>query len=459
MSTSSQVRRFAYACLGISLVILSGSARSQCIDSWKIRFGTSNDDQIRATARDSGGNTYLGGFEDGFLGVENWWPVGNTTGFVEKWSTSGALLWRYDFDSPDTDIVESIALDSTGRVVVAGRTAGAFPGQTNAGQFDLFLGLLDAEGNLLALKQFGDERPQHPVAVTPLQDGSIVVAGYDDIFVLGNAVIDWENGFVARFQVDASNTITQAWWLQPDLPQSDLVTGIAAAADGSSDFFVGDLNVTSPANGGGVHVKRIDAQGNDVWVKTISSISADYISSVAVSSEGRLFVAGTTLGEVAGPSLGNSDGFVVELDPSSGAVLGGSQVGTAGGDWIYSMSVDSSGTIYLTGETNEGLTAAYQGDGSYGPFALGLSASGSILGVWQPNPPTIFAADETLLIAPSGCNGTVVLAGSALLGSPDLPIIGREDAVALTIPLVDSLFYNAFDSFIAHSSHEVGRHN
>jgi len=444
--TSAGFKRGCKTCVGflVMLAPLSAPAQLTCIGSWQDRLGTSLDDQIRTTVRDNAGNVYIGGFDGGMLGVENWWPVGDSKGFVEKRAPSGALLWRYDFDTAGTDIVEAMALDSNGRVIVAGRTDGAFPGAVNGGQFDLFLGILDADGHLVSVKQLGDERPQHPVALTVLQDGDLVVAGYDDVFVLGNAVIDWENGFVARFKISAANAVTPAWWLQPNLPQTDLVTSVTDALDGSGDVFVSDLNSTSPANGGGVHVKRLDQVGNTIWTKTVSSISLDYISNVAVSNDGRLFVAGTTIGQVAGPSLGNSDGFVVELDPKTGTFLHGRQLGSAGAEWIYSLSIDSSGTLYVAGETDGAIAPGFHVDGSYVPFAQALSTNLISLGAWQPDPPAIFA-EETLLIVPTGCNGAVLVAGSSNVSLPGLPSAGREDALVLTIPLVDSIFLNDFE--------------
>lgn len=438
---SSPQQLWAHAGILITGVLFSLIVRATCVDSWQDRFGTGLDDQIRAAIRDDAGNVYIGGFEGGLIGVENSWPVGDSNGFVEKRAPDGARLWRYDFDTASADIVEALALDSQGRVVVAGRTSGAFPGQVNGGQFDLFIGVLDAIGHPLTVAQFGNERPQHPVAMSVLQSGDVMVAGFDDVFVLGSAVIDWENGFVARFQITAADVIVQKWWLQPNFVQSDMVTSIASASD---DTFVSYIKSASPANGGGIHVERWDALGNPLWQKTVSTVTFDYISNVVVSNDGRLYVSGTTVAQVAGPPLGNSDGFVLELNPASGEFLNGAQFGTSGAEWIHSMSMDSSGVLYFTGVTNEGLVPGYQGDGTYVPFVLEFSADLSPLGTWQHNPPAQFA-DEAILPVPTGCNGAVLLAGSAILALPGLPEMGREDAQVLPVQPRDSIFVDDFE--------------
>ena len=232
--------------------------------------------------------------------------------------------------------------------------------------------------------------------------------------------------------------------MQANFPESDLVTSVAGASDGSDDAFVGYARWTSPANGGGIHVERWDALGNPLWQKTVSTVAFDYLSNVLVSNDGRLYVSGTTVAEVAGPPLGNSDGFVLELDPATGDFLNGAQFGTAGAEWIHSMSVDSSGVLYLAGVTNEGLVPGYQGDGTYVPFVLEFSADLNPLGTWQRNPPAQFA-DETILTVPTGCNGGVLLAGSATLALPGLPALGREDAQVLAVQPLDSIFIDDFE--------------
>ena len=433
--------RCAIACV---LVVSATAAQAgTCIESWNTPFGSALlDDQIRAAVRDGGGNVYLGGYEGGKLGVENYWPVGNAKGFVEKHAPDGTRLWRHDFDTSGTDIVEALALDANGRVAVAGRTDGAFPGAVNGGQFDAFVALLDADGNPLSLIQTGDERPQHPVAITLDDSGNIVVAGYDDVFVQGNAVMAWQNGFIGRFHIGAANSIDMVLWSASRTAPADLVTSAVKAADDSGDVFITTVVDTSPASGGGIHVRRVGPQNNIVWSTRLSTISLDYVTAVAIAPSGRLYAAGATVGQIFGPPLGNSDGFIAELNPDTGAPLNSTQIGSVGGDWIYSLAIDAGGDLYALGVATDAVTAGFHGDGTLVPFVLTLSPDLEVLGAWQRDPPALLAPD-TMIVVPTGCNSAALLAGSTRLTADSLAP-ARTDASVVAINTADSIFGDGF---------------
>ena len=430
----------------LPFVLGSATAHAEgCIVPWNTHFGTTTfDDQMRAAVRDDAGNVYLGGYQGGKLGVENFWPVGDAKGFVEKRGPDGTRLWRRQFDTSATDIVEALALDASGRVAVAGRTDGTFPGMVNGGQFDLFVALLDGDGNLLSLTQTGDERPQHPAAITLADSGDIVVVGYDDEFVIGNAVIAWQNGFIGRFRVGPVNTIDPVSWSASTTSASDLVTGVAKAADDSGDVFVSTVVSATPARGGGIRVRRVGAQNNVVWSTTLSTLSLDYIAALVVAPSGRLYAAGTTIGPIFGPPLGNSDGFVAELDPATGAVLNSIQIGSIGGDWIFSLAADAGGDLYALGIASDAVVAGFHGNGSAVPFVLTLSADLQVVGGWQHDAPAILAAD-TMSVVPAGCGGKALVAGSTLSAATTLAPSARTDAVVVAIDTLDAIFGDRFD--------------
>ena len=425
--------------------LVSATAHAEaCVGSWNTRFGTGTlDDQIRAAVRDGAGNVYLGGYEGGRLGVENFWPVGDAKGFVEKHGADGALLWRREFDTSATDVVEALALDPGGRIAVAGRTDGTFPGMVNGGQFDLFVALLDGDGNLLSLAQTGNERPQHPSAITLAASGDIVVVGYDDEFVIGNAVIAWQNGFVGRFRVGAANSIDFVSWSASNTPAADLVTSVAQATDDSGDVFISTVVSATPSRGGGIRVRRVDAKNNVVWSTTLSTLSLDYVAALVVTPSGRLYAAGTTLGQIFGPPLGNSDGFVAELEPASGAPLNSIQIGSTGGDWMFSLAADARGDLYALGIASDAVVKGFHGDGHALPFVLTLSADLEVLGGWQHDAPALLAAD-TMIAVPAGCAGKALVAGSTQLPAPGLAFSSRTDAVVVAIDTLDSIFGDHF---------------
>ena len=85
----------------------------------------------------------------------------------------------------------------------------------------------------------------------------------------------------------------------------------------------------------------------------------DYANSIAIDSSGNVYVAGNTsstnfpeTGGGAQPSYGGGgDAFVSKLNSSLTSILRSSYLGGSGGDFAYSIAIDSSGNVYVAGET------------------------------------------------------------------------------------------------------------
>jgi hypothetical protein len=312
------------------------------------QLGTGANDQVLALLRLADGGVLVGGYEGGQGGVEEGWPRGAAVGFVERRRASGELRWRREFDTPASDTVDALALAANGDIVVAGRTTGAFPGQTQRGQVDAYVAVLSADGELQDLLQAGDERPQHPVAVTTTRNGDLVLAGYDDIYIETNYVIDWHNGFLARFARGKDGALRQSWWLRSPIPANDFIHGVAAAK-GSDDVFVAMQTATSASAGGGTFVRRVDRRGDVVWSHTVSQAWQDAVGGLATDAAGTIYVAGSTVTALGGPALGHSDGFVIALDPGSGQRRWVQRMQSPDPTWVTGLDVDGDGNVHLAG--------------------------------------------------------------------------------------------------------------
>ena len=263
-------------------------------------------------------------------------------------------------------------------------------------------------------------------------------------FVIGNAVIAWQNGFVGRFRVGPADLIIDfVSWSASTTSAADLVTGVAKAADDSGDVFISTVVSATPARGGGIHVRRVDANNNIVWSTTLSTLSLDYVAALVVAPNGRLYAAGTTIGPIFGSPLGNSDGFVAELDQASGAPLNSIQIGSLGGDWMFSLAADARGDLYALGIANDAVVKGFNGDGHAVPFVLMMSANLELLGGWQHDAPALLAAD-TMVVVPAGCAGKAFVAGSTLLAAAGIAPSMRTDAVLAAIDTLDSIFGDRF---------------
>jgi Domain of unknown function (DUF1996) len=102
---------------------------------WFKQFGTASDDQAVALSI-AGNGLYVAGSTTGELpdGIQ----LGESDGFLRKYLPNGTEVWTRQFGTTDYDAVYGIASDPKG-VVAVGTTHGAFEGQTNAGDRDVFV--------------------------------------------------------------------------------------------------------------------------------------------------------------------------------------------------------------------------------------------------------------------------------------------------------------------------------
>jgi len=103
--------------------------------SWYRQFGSPADDEAAALTFAAKG-LYVAGSTTGSLPEGT--ALGESDGFLIKFLLKGTEVWTRQFGTNDFDRVYGMASDQRG-VTVVGTTHGAFEGQTNAGDRDVFL--------------------------------------------------------------------------------------------------------------------------------------------------------------------------------------------------------------------------------------------------------------------------------------------------------------------------------
>jgi len=149
-----------------------------------------------------------------------------------------------------------------------------------------------------------------------------------------------------------------------------LVEGKAITTDTSGNVYtVGDFysttdfdpgagiaNLTS-ARGGDIFISKLDSDGNYVWAKRIGGVELDSSTSIILDSSNNIYVTGyfddtvdfdPGAGTTNLTSNGNGDIFILKLD-SSGNYVWVKKIGEVLVERANSLSIDSSGNMYLTG--------------------------------------------------------------------------------------------------------------
>lgn len=129
----------------------------------------------QSVAIDTSGNIYIAGYIDGTLPSNT--SFGLLDVFLSKYDSNGNQLWVKQFGTNGWDYFSSIDLDGNGNILVIGDTSGVFGGNINRGYQDILIAKHDNNGNQIWVKQFG--------TILVDKGNSIIVDNFGDIFITG----------------------------------------------------------------------------------------------------------------------------------------------------------------------------------------------------------------------------------------------------------------------------------
>jgi hypothetical protein len=302
--------------------------------SYSSYLGGSGDDMGFGIAVDSAGNAYVTGFttSNNFPTVNSLSPGNDFRDvFVTKVNAAGtALVYSTYIGGNNFERGQSIAVDSSGNAYVTGRTQSAnFPTATPiqsalGGSEDAFVTKLNPNGSALVYSTYlGGSGPEDGRGIVIDSAGSAYVTG----------------------QTDSPNFPTNANSFQPIF--------------GGSRF------------GGDAFVTKLSPAGSALIYSTfLGGYDYDDGNAIAVDSSGNAYITGAThspnfptanaflstiqsfcsgLGSPIAPCF---DAFVTKLNPSGSALVYSTFLGGYARDEGHAIAVDSSGNIYVAGETS-----------------------------------------------------------------------------------------------------------
>ncbi len=262
------------------------------------------------------GNIYITGFIDyESLGYD--WSKRDV--LVVKLSADGSrVLYRRVFGGSDWDGASSIAVDASGNAYIAGTTVSRdFPilnslheRRRDGHHTDAFVVKLDAQGETVFATYLGGTAADVAGPIALDRQGFIYVAG------------GFSPGTPGLIQRVYSSRVPAVVKLRGD-GQEVVFTRMLLVDD--HEFFQGNDDIRGLA---------IDADGS--------------IHLAGYSWNGGLVMVNPIQGEIAG----QSDVFVMKLDPTGKQILFSTYLGGMIRDEAYDLALDKSGNIYITGLTN-----------------------------------------------------------------------------------------------------------
>lgn len=314
--------------------------------------GTGTADQGNAIAVDAAGNAYITGQTDSadlLIIGGNQVEQGQMDGFVLKLDPTGTIvLYSTYFGGSSNDEGHSIAVDASGNAYITGFTTSSdFPVlngfQTGQGGLeDAYLLKLNSAGNTILFSTYlGGSADDRPFGVAVDLSGNPYVAG----------------------ATSSMNFPTVSPWQ-------------GRIAGGLTDAFV----------------TKFDSGGNVIYSTYVGGIGADQAYGIKVDSSGSAYVVGYTT-SLNFPLVnafqnayggGSDDAFAFKLSPAGDALVYSTYLGGSGSDNAVRVTVDVTGTAYITGytaSTNFPTLNAQQETwgGDFDAFLTRLSADGSML--------------------------------------------------------------------------------
>jgi uncharacterized delta-60 repeat protein len=117
---------------------------SSGVKQWTQQLGTSTDDLGYGVAVDSLDNIYLTGWTQG--GLDGNINAGGQDIFLVKYNSSGVKQWTQQLGSTSHEVGLGVTVDSSDNIYVTGSTYGGLDGNTNSGNFDIFLMKFNSDG-------------------------------------------------------------------------------------------------------------------------------------------------------------------------------------------------------------------------------------------------------------------------------------------------------------------------
>ena len=214
-----------------------------------------------------------------------------------------------------------------------------------------------------------------------------------------------------------------AWTHQFGSAEPDITAGIAVADDGTilaAGYTMGAVGAGASAGGFDVFVQAIGPDGEPSWARQLGSGDDDFAEAIAAGPEGRIAVVGQTDGGLAGPSSGETDGFLVVLD-ARGVTLWERTLGTPADDVASGVAFAPDGSLVVAGWTGGDLAGSSAGGED--AFLVAFDAQGAERWDRQFGTPE----DDRLRAVAIGDGGDIAVAGQTR-GSLDGASGGGWDA-------------------------------
>ncbi|MCP4632851.1 MAG: T9SS type A sorting domain-containing protein [candidate division Zixibacteria bacterium] len=348
-------------------------------------LGGSDYDIIQSIVIDSSGNVYVTGWtlSSDFPTINFYDDIydGGDDAFVSKFNPAGdSLIYSTYLGGSDKDRGIDIAIDGSGSAYVIGYTwSESFPtvnayDSTLDGGEDAFITKLSPEGDSLIYSTFlGGGSAERGWGIVTGSSGSAYVTGRtaSGNFPTVNPYDNSYNGgindaFVSKF-APAGNSLLYSTFLGGDnidegnnIAIDDIGNAYVIGITGSDNFPI--VNPYDSSYNGGIYdafVSKFSLAGDSLIYSTyLGGDDYDHGNDIALDDLGNVYVTGDTqspdfptIDAYDNTYNGVEDAFVSKLYFAGDSLIYSTYLGGIGLEWVKSIAVDGSGSVYVIGTT------------------------------------------------------------------------------------------------------------
>ncbi len=291
------------------------------VQLWNRTFGGSGDDHGYGISVDSTDDIVI-------VGETNSFGANLDDLFIAKYSSFGGKLWNTTWGGEEDDYGRGVAVDSVDDAVVAGYT-----NSFGASGYDAFV--LHVSAAPLSYATWGGLTIDEGRDVAADSEDNILLTGYTDSYGAGST-----DAFVAKYSSLGVQQLNFTWG--GDAGEY----GYDVAIDSIDNVIVTGCTGSFGAGGYDAFIVKYSSSGIQLWNTTWGGNYYDRGYGVVVDSANNVIATGSTRSFGAG----GYDAFVVKYS-SSGIQQWNLTWGGSNYDYGYSVAVDSSDNIIITGST------------------------------------------------------------------------------------------------------------